>query len=580
MKVLLAVLIFCTLNYSSSGQAGGISVKEWVEKLSDPGDKTNQASRLLTSLFVTWDTLVSNQLFRQIQAEGNTDNKYFKARFNALKAMHSQHNGSLGSVPLNKVICKQLLDDAMHAANETNDECLIAYISQVYYGVIIFFGDTELAVMYGVYSTELYEKNFGVSEYPPYNYLGELMYRVREYEKSIEYCLKWLSLGPAIGGVNHDVIKMMTFNTAALAYHRTRRYDSAMYYYNKALDMAEQIKRLDWKGIVSGNMGQVYYILHQYDTARALLEMDYRTSMGYRYFDNAAHSLQWAARANAAMGNKTKALQQVRESMQLIKTMPDSSYQQNIYFAAIEVYKLNGLYDSALYYSGLHQNMHDAIEKKLNFSSVAISKVRMNVEKSLHDIRRLQLEKKSQLQQRNFIIIGILLLSVISILVVNGKRIKLKYLQQSLEQENKMMETEVSSAKQQMEMFTQNIIEKTSLLEKLEQQMQMNSSSAGQQETISALSNLAILTENDWTKFKSLFEKIHPLFFQRLKTKAPDITVAEQRMAALTRLQLTTRQMASMQGISPDSVHKTRQRLRQRLAIHNETNMEEYLAGI
>ena len=70
------------------------------------------------------------------------------------------------------------------------------------------------------------------------------------------------------------------------------------------------------------------------------------------------------------------------------------------------------------------------------------------------------------------------------------------------------------------------------------------------------------------------------MFFQHLKTKAPDITLAEQRMAALTRLQLTTRQMASMQGISPDSVHKTRQRLRQRLGVSNEVNMEAYLSGI
>jgi DNA-binding CsgD family transcriptional regulator len=131
-----------------------------------------------------------------------------------------------------------------------------------------------------------------------------------------------------------------------------------------------------------------------------------------------------------------------------------------------------------------------------------------------------------------------------------------------------------------MQMFTFNIIEKTNLIEKLEQQMQDNNSFAGQQETIAILSNLTILTEQDWNQFKELFEKMYPMFFQRLKAISPDITVAEQRMAALTRLQLTTRQMASMQGISPDSVHKTRQRLRQRLGLSNETNLEEYFASI
>ena len=70
------------------------------------------------------------------------------------------------------------------------------------------------------------------------------------------------------------------------------------------------------------------------------------------------------------------------------------------------------------------------------------------------------------------------------------------------------------------------------------------------------------------------------MFFQRLKIISPDITLAEQRMAALTRLQLTTRQMASMLGISVDSVHKTRQRLRKRFNLGADANMEEYISGI
>jgi DNA-directed RNA polymerase specialized sigma24 family protein len=51
-------------------------------------------------------------------------------------------------------------------------------------------------------------------------------------------------------------------------------------------------------------------------------------------------------------------------------------------------------------------------------------------------------------------------------------------------------------------------------------------------------------------------------------------------MAALTRLQLTSKQMAAMLGISVDSVHKTRQRLRQRLQLGSDKNLDEYIAGM
>ena len=92
---------------------------------------------------------------------------------------------------------------------------------------------------------------------------------------------------------------------------------------------------------------------------------------------------------------------------------------------------------------------------------------------------------------------------------------------------------------------------------------------------IDELSSLTILTEDEWSKFKTLFEKVYPGFFLRLKGKAPDITIAEQRTAALTRLHLTSKEMAAMLGISVDSVHKAKQRLRQRLDISTELNLEQ-----
>ncbi|HEX7844826.1 MAG TPA: hypothetical protein VF476_03435, partial [Chitinophagaceae bacterium] len=143
-----------------------------------------------------------------------------------------------------------------------------------------------------------------------------------------------------------------------------------------------------------------------------------------------------------------------------------------------------------------------------------------------------------------------------------------------------LMEQEIASAKEQMKMFTDNIVEKTNLIEKLEMQVKGAAITSGQQLIITELTQQTILTEEDWNKFKSLFEKIYPGFFITLKEKFPDITVAEQRMAALTRLHLTTKQIASMLGISVDSVHKSRQRLRQRFQVGTDANLDELVANL
>ena len=584
MKFILAIAMLVLPATYCAGQVSRISVKEWVKKLSDPDDKKNLAtSAICDSIENCPDTNCLMAIEQQLPVNGSSPNPYIRIRMNLIWAnvyfryvnLYSSRSGS-------GTVIEQLIRDAMKEANEMNDEYLIAYTSLHFFLWNKITSNTELAVTYGTYSAELYEKLFGESEFPYYNYLADEMYHIREYGKCKSYCVRFLHIVPAVGNKS-QYYRMLTLNVLALAWHRTGEYDSAVHYYNLALAKSAELNNRAYTGFISGNIGQVKYIQRQYDTAITLLEKDYHTSMDYQYFDNAANSLQWVALANAALGKKARALQQVREALRLIElnhSSRDPGYVQNIYNAAVDIYRTNGLADSAVYFSTLYQQAHDSIEKKIATSSLAISNMRLNEEKSRYNIRRMQQEKKSQLQQRNFIITGIALLSVISILIVNWQRVKIKYKQERLELEKRIMATEMAAAKQQMELFTQNIIEKTSLIEKLEGKMKDSNSTAGQQETITALGSLTILTEEDWDKFKMLFEKIYPMFFQRLKTTAPDISLAEQRMAALTRLQLTTRQMASMQGISPDSVHKTRQRLRQRLGVSNEINLEELIVGI
>ena len=138
----------------------------------------------------------------------------------------------------------------------------------------------------------------------------------------------------------------------------------------------------------------------------------------------------------------------------------------------------------------------------------------------------------------------------------------------------------MESAKTELKMFTQNIVEKTLLIEKLEQQVKAHEYNADEHQIIEELSNQTILTEDDWLKFKMLFEKTHPGFFTKLKEQVSEITQAEQRMAALTRLHLTTKQMAAVLGISANSVIKAKQRLRQRFNFETDLHVEELLTKL
>ena len=94
---------------------------------------------------------------------------------------------------------------------------------------------------------------------------------------------------------------------------------------------------------------------------------------------------------------------------------------------------------------------------------------------------------------------------------------------------------------------------------------------------LSDLTHHLILNEDDWLRFKALFDSVYPGFFHTLRNRVPDITQAEQRMAALSKLKLTTKEAANLLGVSPNTVYTTRRRLRMRLGLEQDGDLDTYL---
>ena len=595
MKFLPIVLFsfFAVISSAAVAQTVALPVNEWAKKLADPSDKKNEVVIKLNSLLIQFDSASAFNFLTQLRKQPDANGNYFLARYYCVQVSVQLYFNHLSPVSASfkkeqiKLEIKKLLSKAMQITYETNDDYLTSMVSGMYGNYMYVLEETDLAVMYMMYSAELYDKINLAAPFGNYVILGEMLWRVRKYEKSIKYSEKAINVLNTSNSEFKDSYTMTCNNTIALAYHRMGQYDSAFVYYRKALEVENKINNLPWKGIISGNMAQIYFAQENYTAALPLFNLDYNISKEKEIYDNAANSLQWAAKTNLALGDRVIALKQVREAFGLLQKWPSPNYLQNAYNTASEIFKSMGNNDSAYYYAGKYTKLHDSLERTIYQSSISISKLRLNEEKNRYGIGKLQREKEEMVQQRNFIIAGILFLAVIALLLINRQRIKVKYQQEltrqenlRIQQENLRIQQEMESATVQLKMFTENIIEKTNLVEKLEQQLNIKTMSKEEQQLISQLSQQTILTEEDWDKFKFLFEKIFPLFFQRLKNAATDITIAEQRMAALTRLQLIIRQMASMLGISVDSVHKTRQRLRKRFNLGADAYLEEYIAGI
>lgn len=595
--ILLGFLPMC-INASAQRKLG-LEVDEWAAELSKPGLTEVNSLGSLGKLLMEADTVRARQFLDSLEMSGKAKGYFFRTFFCMVKAdyLYAKFAGydkykdrsSKELQPIKEEIMK-LYADALDAAYHTEVDLTIGWVCFYSARRMRSFGETGYAVMYSKNGVDLFEKvNYPV-EPPVYNDLAELLYQVREYEECITYAKKGISAWNKLNfekTQSYEKIykdpykfKVGALNTIGIAFYQKNQLDSANAYLQQALQLAKENKDTLSAGKTLGNIGRILYTQNKFDSAYVLFKTDYQNSKADSLYDNAANALEWAARANLAKGDKAAALAEVREAINLLSLWPNGPHLRDSYHTLTQIFRAMGNYDSAFYYSERYNKINDSLEKEVATSSLAISKAKLNYETSRYNILSLNKEKRSQLLLRNIIIIAIIVLSILALLIVNRQLLKQKIKAEKAEQEKNRMAQEVTSAREQLQMFTEHIVEKSNLIEKLEQQVNGREATIEQQTIISELSRQTILTEEDWNKFKSLFETIYPGFFIKLKEKFPDITIAEQRMAALTRLHLTTKQIASMLGISTDSVHKSRQRLRQRFQVGAENNLDEIVASL
>ncbi|WP_428224045.1 tetratricopeptide repeat protein [Flavobacterium sp.] len=83
-----------------------------------------------------------------------------------------------------------------------------------------------------------------------------------------------------------------------------------------------------------------------------------------------------------------------------------------------------------------------------------------------------------------------------------------------------------------------------------------------------------------WNDFNVYFESVNKQFYTKLKQVCPDISANDLKICALIKLNLSSKEMASILNISPDSVKTARYRLRKKMNLTTETSLIDYILSL
>ena len=87
----------------------------------------------------------------------------------------------------------------------------------------------------------------------------------------------------------------------------------------------------------------------------------------------------------------------------------------------------------------------------------------------------------------------------------------------------------------------------------------------------------SIDNEVNWDEFQMYFAKVHPDFYRLLDQSHPELTPKDRRLCALVSLGLSSKEIAALTFREVRSVETSRNRLRKKLDIASEVNLEDYL---
>ena len=86
--------------------------------------------------------------------------------------------------------------------------------------------------------------------------------------------------------------------------------------------------------------------------------------------------------------------------------------------------------------------------------------------------------------------------------------------------------------------------------------------------------------QSDWEQFSGHFDQVHHDFLKRLADQYPHLSPNDFKLSAYLKMNLSTKEIATLMNISVRGVEASRYRLRKRLELQSGTKLGEFLRGI
>lgn len=287
------------------------------------------------------------------------------------------------------------------------------------------------------------------------------------------------------------------------------------------------------------------------------------------------------------------------EDLYLKSLITSKDFKSHIDFSPLVYEKLATVYLKKKNYNKAYQNLKKAKELDAKFfdsrssENLTLLEIKDDYrlekerqEKIIQDQYLRQLEQEEKITNlQNIILIG----SIIFLLILGYIFFKNLRAKHNAEKEliRKTKEIEIKKTRELLELKNRELaasalqlIEKDEFLKDLKTKVREGGEKVKIHELNKVLRSVSVNNNKNWEEFRARFIEVNKDFYNQIFQKFPNLSQGDQKICALIKLNFSSKEMARLLGISVESVHTVRHRIRKKMKLPRSVNLEDYINSL
>lgn len=436
-----------------------------------------------------------------------------------------------------------------------------------------------------------------------HNLLGKLYYKIKTPESALARHEKALKLYDEVNDW-HGIAQSKGFIGGM--YEKMGNYSKALSLQNESLEMFKTQGNQSDMAFVLENIGSIYEDLERFDSAYFYFDQAYRYNLSTG--DSAAliSNLNNLGDAFRKSGDQDSAIFFTRKAHDLSQRQGNRYQMRSALVDLAKAYGLKGNHELAYTFLDQARHLGEEIFSEEAAKQLAVKEVQYEVNSKVSQIAQLEQMRKSEVRIRWLLIFLMMVLAGMAWAMITRQKLKIRSDKALLDRQNELLEikekliatekeninllearmaTEVEAQSKALTAQTLHVIDKNQMLEEIQERLKkiLEEDPKEQKKKIRNLIkqiDFNFSEDTDWDDFKFSFEKVHQDFFKKLNQTTHELTPGELKLASLMRMNLSSKEIASTLGISPESLRISRYRLRKKLNLEKGESLQQFLLCI